>query len=1114
MKQLYSLFAVVLLLTTALSANAQYRQGDEPLVSITAGQKVLLQNGREADMAPSYLKWSATSGDAISDYLTDKIDETSVLEFVDAGDGAYYIYNPANDSYVERADRGFQSDFKLHWTDNVSYAAAFTYEEVAAYDGTPALQFIHEVPAYGISPWYLCAVSPFARSAAGFSYIYNASYLYYNAWVVYAAEQDGGDSYLGNVLDTYFPAGFSEETWSVGDAPGTISQEVFDALATAYNNAKDAFDAGDKDEATYTALADALVEAFNNAVAAIKPIEPGYYFLRNYAVDGLAYAREDNDASGTFTRAYWTTTEVPETYSEDVAPYIWKVEASSDGTGYTLYSPYFEKYLARFGSYGVAIPLFDDPDQLGLFGIAYQGESYAQQGGYFNILNNYFGGRILRAITGSLGYSSASRDAKDDDALWQFVPVPDSFVAALEADKNSSTLLANLTELVENSNALYGKTKVYDSPITINGTLDTPGLIETLTTNAQEVTEGDAVFAIDSEVSTFFHTSWSDESEQPDTFHFVDVTLSEPVQDIAIKIVKRINAELTGPSSTHNPLTYTVYVLNGDDAQEVGTFKAVYDQGLKLYEESDDLIENMVSVNYLSLPAPASALRIEVHTTEAVQTGHPYFCFAEIGVFSAVYDAEHSPIENIPEAVRDEFLSALSVAEAELAEGTATQETIDALQAAYEAFNDAFADRSALRALLDEARSYEDEAIEDDELLGYYQVGSIETYHNALDAIEARIDALSNPTTEEFAQIQAEIEAAQQAFDAQLNKPDGSTLFFIQSASATGDNYDRYLYTSSNDVTLASVSDVYVDNPGGHLNYMWRIEAQADGTYLIRNAASGIFLGGVQTSTGYITSTYEETPLRIVSARNPGLLSIQNLDGQNVFVLDYQQGVVFREEGKGADGASFTFSPADFQGTYTLRLYERTQVVTLPFAVLGQVENGKVYTITGRINTEEGAFAQLKAVDNTSVLPAAKPFIVIADDGESEIQFYTVEETDGTAIEYVLTPTTAVGLVGTLESTTVLPPFSVLRSGQIDQALSSGQTVLANSGYFDFSTIDETTEAGDLQIAITDEVSGIADVLFTPAGADRAIYDLQGRRVQNLQRGGVYIIGGRKVIVK
>ena len=599
--------------------------------------------------------------------------------------------------------------------------------------------------------------------------------------------------------------------------------------------------------------------------------------------------------------------------------------------------------------------------------------------------------------------------------------------------------------------------------------------------------------------------------------------LSDEVQDVAIKLVKRVNVDDEGNVSTngHNPATFVLYAGNNPDIatlDSVGTFKAIYDKGFAFFEGTDETALNTVSVTYTTLPAPARYLCLVVTSTEsnAKINGFPYFNIAEIGVYKAVYDPETSAYENIPEAVRNEFLAQLAAAEAEVDAAAATRETLDALAAAYEAMDDAFADRSKLRALLDDARSYQLEAIEDDAELGYYQYGSTDVFAAALDAIEERIDALVNPTTEDCESVEADIAKALADFDAQLNKPDGTALYYIQSASAIGDNYDRYLYTATNDESYASLNNNDVSDAGAYLIYQWRVEPQADGTFYLRNASNGLYLGGVEDETQRVTSTYEPVALRIVSARTVGALTIQTLEGKNLFAQDYQQGIVLSDEGKGPDGAAFQFLEADFQSSHITRANAGLQVVTLPFDIVGTVIGGTAYRPLGRKATDDGTpAARFAAYGAEEVIPAATPFLLVGDEGINEVTYYTAESDNGTAIEYVLTPGTATGLVGTLRSTTVLPPYCVIRNGKIDAAVNIGNVINANSGYFDLTTLADTDEEGDLALPLADAVSALRNLGFD-LGTDTSLpaYDLQGRRVAQPQAGGVYIIGGRKVLVK
>lgn len=1113
MKNLYTLIAAMLLLAVGNTpAYAQYKQGDEPLVTITDGQKVLLQNGREEAMTTSYLKWYETPGTAATDFFTDKVDDNSVMQFVDAGDGSYYLYNPAHKAYIEDANYQYSTTYSMYWTTDKSKAARFAPSEeiVAADHVTPALMLHHEEPCFNMTTWYLTPANVFGHGA-GYTYLLLDGYEYYNAWVIYAVEETGGKSYLENVLETYFPDGIPEGRWVEGTAPGCVPTDIYAALTTAYSNAVSVYNNSGSSEEEYTAAADALMTAYNNVAAAIVPITPGYYYIRNGAFDAYIYASSEGSGTDIVNRARWAGVELPEQYEASIAPYIWKIEAIEGSTGFRFYNPYFEKYLTRSGSYGMPTPLQADGEQTGTFGVTYQNEAYSGYGGCFNITNSYFGGRILRAIGAGVGYSSDSSDPKDDDALWQFIPVPEGFIQAMENEKTGNTLLAQMSELVENSNVLLANTKVYDSPMTINGLIDTPGLINDLTTNAQEPTEGDAAYAIDGDVTSFFHTLWSDDSAQPEGRHNFSVDLAEPVQTFALKIVKRTNATGLAQGSPYYPTSLIVYTVNGGEADSVCSIKAIYNQGFLPFEGSTEPAEDMVSVNYITLPAASSNLRFDVVSNGG--NSEPYFCFSEVGIFKAEYNATASPYENIPEEVRTSFLAALAAAEAELVAGNPTNETLQALQEAYEAMDDAFADRSELRALLDEARSYVDEAIEQDEEPGYYAEGSIDVATTKLNDLETVIESLVNPSAEEFQNVKTRIEAVMDEFDSKLNKPSDTSLYYIQSASAEGDNYYRYLFTTTNDVMGARLNSTDVADPGAYLYYMWRIEPQSDGNFYVRNAASGMYLGGYDTRLNNVTSTYEPTPLRIVSARTPGALTLQTTDGESLFALDFQQGITLREGTKGPDGAAFSFIPAGFEGMHTTKAYPGTQIVTLPFGVFGSVIGGVAYQMTGRITSEGTVTAQLEPYDGSAIIPAATPFVLVVDEGTEEIVYLTQEGSDGMAIEYVLTPGTAPGLVGTLASENVMPPYGVLRNNKIDIALSGGQTVGPNSGYFDVSTLEETTVAGQLQIPITDAVSAIR-IVTGEYDENAPVYDLQGRRVLRLQKGGVYIIGGRKVIVK
>ena len=49
---------------------------------------------------------------------------------------------------------------------------------------------------------------------------------------------------------------------------------------------------------------------------------------------------------------------------------------------------------------------------------------------------------------------------------------------------------------------------------------------------------------------------------------------------------------------------------------------------------------------------------------------------------------------------------------------------------------------------------------------------------------------------------------------------------------------------------------------------------------------------------------------------------------------------------------------------------------------------------------------------------------------------------------------------------------------------------------------------------VTTEIQSVAGNGTEEIDADAPVYDLTGRRVENLQKGGIYIRGGRKFFVK
>ena len=59
--------------------------------------------------------------------------------------------------------------------------------------------------------------------------------------------------------------------------------------------------------------------------------------------------------------------------------------------------------------------------------------------------------------------------------------------------------------------------------------------------------------------------------------------------------------------------------------------------------------------------------------------------------------------------------------------------------------------------------------------------------------------------------------------------------------------------------------------------------------------------------------------------------------------------------------------------------------------------------------------------------------------------------------------------------------------------------------------VDAFTAPSRMGIEVMDEATGISDA--SRQNADNKVYDLQGRRVTNSAKKGVYVVGGKKVVV-
>ena len=113
-------------------------------------------------------------------------------------------------------------------------------------------------------------------------------------------------------------------------------------------------------------------------------------------------------------------------------------------------------------------------------------------------------------------------------------------------------------------------------------------------------------------------------------------------------------------------------------------------------------------------------------------------------------------------------------------------------------------------------------------------------------------------------------------------------------------------------------------------------------------------------------------------------------------------------------------------------------------------------------------------------------------------------------------------LVGTLAPTWVeqvngdYTNFALSASnGDFRKIPTAGMTFPANKVYLPVLTsVFASAPASRMAIMFNDETTGISTIEQAAMGLDNAVYDLQGRRVEHPQRGGLYLMNGRKFVAK
>ena len=1111
------LFVMGTLSVSAQSSELVYEVGNS-VTEIPVDQDVVIRGGVNTGFtgSNSYLSnrnsWMATP------------DETCVFHFVQVGEidvptvgtlPTYALFNVNNGSYFTES-----ATYSRSIADAFVFTAALSKGGTApaSWDGTYTFKdfynmVMEEQLAAGIGQTFVFCKADLTSIVPTYL-VYGSSLIaaYYNVndffvCPVTAREKTAREKF-DEVFNEVFSGSFNPDNYTVGTTPGCVSQAGLDAMLAAYDAAFNAATDLSLSDEELNAVIEQIYAAQETFNASVVQVTPGYYVMLSQRSQDAVY---DDGANVRCSTGY----AVPEALTTSDARYIWEVVAADNGR-YQLRNFVTNRYMDAGAGTSVIFTTSETPSATFNFTL---------------LSGRYFG---IQDQNGNWGHCDASMqfvqwNSTGTGNQFEFVPVSADAVEALRPAVEQALLQSALSELVtevQNGKKNY----LYDSDVTFDDQYASAGLADPtlMATNAPEGNEGYAIAdqftqLSDGNLQTYFHTAWS--NNDATTYHYLQVDLGKAVQKLFIKFSERYN-------NTDGSPRYVAFVTNDDPIAEVWTDTLRKDSVFYDYTTHfpDRTRANSTAVMRIDFGRPVQYLRFAVIHTNAngMHGAGPCWYVSEMRFYE---DGGDNPLlSEIPQDVKDALDAALSAAETAVADSAATQELLDNLQAAWDAYVAAYPDPRPLQSLVDEARSLAEDAFEGD-LVGYYAVGSKDALLAVVTEVEGAMSATL--TLQQIAEYTDKLEAAMAAFRSKFNIP-AEGYYRIMSTSPTGAGKDNYIYaTAASETASARWSYKGDENLEGRLDAIWYLSHNEDGSVSFRNVATGLYLGntfedaadpstvGLSVALNY---SLEPDSFRIGYAGSEGMMNIEMYDGR--WINAAPEGGIVNWNGSAANSC-FDFEPVDelnFYGeTYVNLPAVGMQIMCLPYDIDGGFAMPTAYKVLGlRTDADGKGYIEMVPFEEGETLTAGTPFVV-----NPESETFLVSLTMGTTFEEIMNgdhgyePVEVDGMVSAPSEVAPGAGRGLLVDGVV-RLLLEGETIAAGTGYFT-DRLPQTEEVGSLSIPVEGVINAIGGATVVDNAAEVDVYTLSGVKVRGNVKAadatkglptGLYIVGGQKVFVK
>ena len=1142
----------------ALSANARWAKGETPVSAITAGQKVVLvaaNNTGATDILKGASKVNVMTDDCVFEFESaGQTDGLAVWYLKNTNSGEYLQdpkFAPSYDAitYTKSRSRAFKftaERAKMFGNADEAYAgdprsatSCTTADNAFVFAGLKATKYTTEAGAevtrYVTFNTHLVGAAPF----------FAHQYVDTNAWNVFPAEEAKGLSLLKTVFSELFPGDMTEfpvESYSVGTKPGQVSQAALDALAAAFKTAKGLIDEESTDAEACTAAATALQNA-NDAFlkALVFPTAGKYYQIwsngKNESTTKDHAAIYDNGSGLVKT----TSSYVPMTTADiSKANHIWQL-VNIEGKLY--FKSFYTGQYIKTTKQSTPATLTETPESS--YTIKYNTKNSAGDG------NTFLAG-TFNVVSDELPNQNFHCDNQNNLVLWgntasaacvlTFEEVGQDIIDALSGQVAQQKLQTNLDNLYAEAQGDYMGTRSYTSEATKDCHYDATGLI----TDASQYSSNAAASAksepgsalanlLDGNYATYFHTAWA-ASEAPAEPHYLQADLGKQLQTLVFKYTKRNN---NGP---YSPKQVRILATNDTTGtwSDQGIYICTYPYAQDVTAEDGTVTQkaNQVGLLGVEMDKPYQFIRFVCLTADGgsqTPNGYQFFYFSEFHIYEGAYDKATSILETIDQATRDNLTNAIAKAKTEVEGKSATQATYDALKTAHEAFMEKVPQPEKAKTLLEYCDALAQNAVEGTDM-GYFETGSTDTSKAAVEAVRASVkDVMS---LDEVNDAVAKLQAAIDELNSKLITPEEGTLYRIISGSE-----DTSAATAGQNLIFASNSDYSVVKWGGfdketgdytvdaasQLKYLWAFTKTADGKFYMRNAGTGLYMGGSTVKNELVKLSKEPVALGLRYANVAGDFNIVVGDGLYANAQPSGYRLVSWNSASGADNSAFKFEAISFGGTDNITIEDKTNptIITMPYDYANYYASGIAYTPIGvTAANDKVVFA---AVGDGSTIKGGQAVVYVPNadataEDESLVESLTpTMDESGLLPKFDLETKSVNGLVGVLATDTLQKAgFGVLIEGEI-YLTQEGEVIDANTGYFSGDGMTVTDQSGDWTATLEGALATAINKPVVVVNGKVDVYNLSGvllrkgvdasKSTQGLPS-GLYIVGGQKLLVK